>query len=136
MSAYLLDTNALSECLRRQPSARFLERMVAARRNGLATSTICVMELRFGAARHPKGDALWSRIENELLGDLETLPVDEAVAIRAGELMADLERKGTPIGVEDVLIGATALANGLTVVTRNTRHLARLRGLEVEWWGD
>lgn len=55
--------------------------------------------------------------------------------MRAGDLLAALERRGQPIGLEDVLIGATALAGSLTVVTRNLRHFARIPGLAVEsWW--
>ncbi len=60
----------------------------------------------------------------------------EAEAIRAGHVLATLEASGRSIGVEDVLIGATALVRGLTVVTRNMAHLSRIPGLRVECWWD
>ncbi len=69
------------------------------------------------------------------LSRIRILPFGEAEGIRAGDLLAVLESRGTPIGVEDVLIGATALQENLTVVTRNTRHFRKIPGLEVEsWW--
>ena len=63
------------------------------------------------------------------------LPVGEAVALRAGEMLAALESRGERIGVEDLLIASTALTHGLAVATRNVKHLARVDGLVVEsWW--
>jgi tRNA(fMet)-specific endonuclease VapC len=57
------------------------------------------------------------------------------VCTRAGELLAALEAAGTPLGTEDVMIAATALALDLTVVTRNVRHFGRVARLRVEnWW--
>ena len=78
---------------------------------------------------------MWERLAREVLSLVTVLPVSTSVAIRAGDLLADLERRGAGIGVEDVLIAATALTHGLTVVTRNIRHLARVSGLAVQsWW--
>ena len=59
--------------------------------------------------------------------------VDEAK--RAGDLLAALESRGEGIGIEDVLIAATALVHGLVVVTRNVKHFDRIEELPVErWW--
>ena len=56
-------------------------------------------------------------------------------AVRAGEVLSELQSAGTPIGVEDVLIGSTALVHDLTVVTRNVKHFQRISHLDVEsWW--
>jgi tRNA(fMet)-specific endonuclease VapC len=52
-------------------------------------------------------------------------------------LLAALEAKGKPIGIEDVWIAATALEHGLTVVTRNLKHFQRIPGLRTEsWWQE
>lgn len=135
MSNYLLDTNVLSEILKKRPEPRVLERLRATPARSLATSAVCVTELRCGAARHPQGTRLWDRIARELLARIRILPFGEAEAVRAGDLLAVLQSSGTPIGIEDVLIGATALQENLTVVTRNTRHFRRIPGLAVEsWW--
>lgn len=135
MSNYLLDTNVLSEVLKKRPEPRVLERLNVTPPRSLVTSVVCVTELRYGARRHPQGTRLWDRIAREVLARITILPLDEAGAIRAGDLLAVLESSGTPIGIEDVLIGATALQQNLTVVTRNTRHYRRIPGLAVEsWW--
>ncbi|MGZ5440093.1 MAG: PIN domain-containing protein, partial [Candidatus Aminicenantales bacterium] len=55
-------------------------------------------------------------------------------ALLAGELLAGLSLTGQNIDVEDVLIAATALTQGLTVVTNNVRHFERIPGLRVEDW--
>lgn len=112
-----------------------LARIRAEAASDLTTSAVCVMELRFGAARHPRGAALWERLEREVLSRVQVVPVSESVAVRAGDLLAHLAAGGEPIGVEDVLIGATALDHRLRLVTRNIRHFRRIPGLLVEsWW--
>lgn len=135
MNGYLLDTNVLSEILKKRPEPRVLERLKTTPARLLATSAVCVTELRYGAARHPQGTRLWDRIARDVLTRIRILPFSEAAAIRAGDLLAALESSGTPIGIEDVLIGATAIHENLTVVTRNTQHFRRLPGLAIEsWW--
>jgi tRNA(fMet)-specific endonuclease VapC len=51
-----------------------------------------------------------------------------------GEVKAALERQGNRLDDMDLLIGSTALYNGMTLVTHNTRHLSRIPGLEIEDW--
>ena len=135
MNGYLLDTNVLSEVLKKRPNPLVLGRLEAVRHEGLATSAICVMELRFGAALTPDGDRLWKRISLKVLPTLVVLPIGEREGVLAGDLLADLEKRGRRIDTEDVLIAATALIHGLRVSSGNTRHFHRVRGLQVEnWW--
>ncbi|MFQ5893804.1 MAG: PIN domain-containing protein [Nitrospinota bacterium] len=135
MKGYLLDTNVISELLRKRPSEMVLQRLRTVPREELYSSAVSIMELRFGAARHPRGRRLWERMQDEVLSRLSILPVGVEEATKAGEVLAELEAAGTPIGVEDVLIGSTALVRELKVATRNTKHLSRIRGLRVEnWW--
>jgi tRNA(fMet)-specific endonuclease VapC len=135
LNGFLLDTNALSEILKVRPARSFLRALAKTPRRALCTSSVCVMELRFGAARAPLGDELWARIQKELLTGLRIAGFGPREARRAGELLADLEHRGLVVGTEDVIIAATALENDLTVVTRNVRHFARVEDLRVEsWW--
>jgi predicted nucleic acid-binding protein len=135
VSGYLLDTNVLSELIRKRPFPGVLQRLRSIPPDQLTTPSICVTELRYGAARHPQGDALWARISNEVLSHIRVLPLGSKEAECAGELLAALESRGTVIGIEDVLIGATALVNELAVASRNVRHFTRLDRLVVEsWW--
>ena len=137
MNGYLLDTNVLSEVIRRRPEPSVLARLRQIAPGSVFTSVVCVTELRYGARRRPGAEARWERIAREVLSRVRILPFGEEEALRAGDLLADLEAAGQPIGIEDVLIGATALAGSLTVATRNVRHFRRLPGLAVEsWWPD
>ncbi|HXH95272.1 MAG TPA: PIN domain-containing protein [Thermoanaerobaculia bacterium] len=132
---YLLDTNVLSEVIRKDPNVGVLQRLNEVAPRDLVTSVVCVAELRHGAARVAHGARLWKRIRDEILSRVNVLPLGEAEAIRAGDLLATLEARGEPIGIEDVWIGATALEYGLQVVTRNLKHFRRIPGLTSEsWW--
>lgn len=132
---YLLDTNVLSEVIRKQPNEGLLQRLGEVAARDVVTSVVCVAELRHGAARVPHGARLWERIAGEVLSRVDILPMGEAEALRAGDLLAALEAQGEPIGIEDVWIAATALEHRLTVVTRNLKHFRRIQGLACEsWW--
>jgi len=135
LAGFLLDTNVISEVARRRPDPSVVERLRAIASADLYTTSICVMELRFGAARHPSGPALWQRILREILAQVNVLGFGPREALRAGDLLADLEARGARIGIEDVAIAATALVNDMVLVTRNRRHFDRVPGLAVEsWW--
>jgi len=137
LSGYLLDTNVLSEVVKKRPKPSVLARLRQVAPGSVFTSVVCVTELRYGARRRPGGEVLWERIAREVLGRVRVLPIREGEALRAGDLLADLEAAGLPIGIEDILIGATALVGSLTVATRNVRHFRRLPGLLVEsWWPE
>lgn len=136
MNGYLLDTNVLSELMRKRPAPQVMERMRAAPSHMLMTSSVCVMELRHGSARREDGGALWQRVAETVLPRLRVLPFGAREAVRAGDLLATLAARGKPVGIEDVQIAATALERGLVAVTRNRRHFERVEGLEVESWWD
>ncbi len=91
------------------------------------------MELRLGAALRSDA-ALWARISERVLSGIRIVAFGEYEAYRCGELLAELSQAGTPIGVEDSQIGATALVHGLVVVTFNRKHFERIPGLAVEDW--
>ena len=63
-----------------------------------------------------------------------SLPFDDAAASVYAIIRAHLESAGTPIGPYDLQIAAIALANGLTLVTHNTREFSRVPGLLLEDW--
>ncbi len=67
-------------------------------------------------------------------GGWQRMPFDDAAAERYGEIRARLQRAGRMIGANDLLIAATALANGLTLITHNTDEFERVEGLVVEDW--
>jgi tRNA(fMet)-specific endonuclease VapC len=81
-----------------------------------------------------KGSERLSLQVEAILSALSILPLEEPVDVRYAELRQGLERSGTPIGGNDMLITAHALALGLTLVTGNLREFARVPGLNVENW--
>lgn len=128
---YLLDTNVVS-ALVRDPHGPVTRRIARVGEGSVCTSLIVACELRYGAAK--KGSA---RLTQQLELVLEVLPIlalEPPVDRRYGELRAELERRGTPIGPNDLLIAAQALALGLVVVTDNVGEFSRVRGLEVKNW--
>jgi predicted nucleic acid-binding protein len=92
------------------------------------------MELRHGSRRREDHLAFWQRISEEVLSRVTILDFGFPEALTAGDVLAYLARRGELIGVEDLLIGATALAREYTVVTGNVRHFERIPNLRVENW--
>jgi tRNA(fMet)-specific endonuclease VapC len=131
---FLLDTNIISELIKKRPNHSLLARLMAVPSASLCTASVCLMELRYGSLRVANGEALWSRIQTTLLTKLHILPFTYKEALKAGEILAELCSTGQPIGVEDVMIASIALSNGLTVVSANTKHFSRIPGLPVENW--
>ena len=96
---YLLDTDILSNLMRRAPSVPLLARIAAVRPDHQFTSSITLGELMYGAHRLSADSArLLDEIERKLLPNLPVLPFDASAARRYGEVRALLEDQGTPIG--------------------------------------
>jgi tRNA(fMet)-specific endonuclease VapC len=70
-----------------------------------------------------------------LAAGIERLPWDDAVSEAFGEIKAVLERRGERVDDFDLAIAAHAIAARATLVTGNTKHFARVPGLEIEDWG-
>lgn len=131
---YLLDTNILSELMKRHPNHGLVTRLRLIAPDELFTSVICVLELRFGSALRPDFPAFWAKIEREIISRVTVIPFGNEEAIVAGDILSELKKKGRNIGLEDVMIGASAMANKLTVVTANIRHFSQIEGLRIENW--
>ena len=131
---YLLDTNILSELIKKRPNPNVLSQLNTKPAQTLFTSSICIMELRFGSALREDCEVFWERINKEIISRVNIIHVDEKEALAAGDILASLRKTGQIIGAEDVLIAASALANQCSIVTANTRHFLRIRNLKVENW--
>ena len=133
MTSCLLDTNILSYFIRgRHPLLH--ERVERALKTKQAmTSVIVRAEMRFGQQRMSPDDKRRPAIDL-LLDELPTLPWTAATADAYGFLKKQLQSAGRPIGELDTQIAAHALAEGLILVTHNTRHFDRIAGLALEDW--
>jgi tRNA(fMet)-specific endonuclease VapC len=133
--SYLLDTDIISNLLRRTPSTTLIRRLAAVAPEDQHTSSITLGELVYGAHRVPeRTEQLLEKIDAVIPTHLPALPFDDVASRHYGVIRADLERAGTPIGEADMRIAAIALARGLAVVTGNGRHFERVPGLHVENW--
>lgn len=129
--AWMLDTNVLSALIR-NPGGPLLQRLAAEAPDAVCTSIVVAAELRFGAQRKASA-ALTQRVE-QLLAALPVLPFDAPADAHYADIRIALERAGTPIGSNDLLIAAHARARGLTLVTHNLREFARVPGLNAVDW--
>jgi len=129
--AYLLDTNILSDLVR-NPQGVVAARITKAGENTVCTSVIVAAELRYGASKS-NSTKLAERIDL-ILSALEILPLEPPADRQYAALRHHFTRQGTPIGPNDLLIAAHALASDLTVVTANVREFSRVPGLKVENW--
>ena len=131
---YLLDTNILSELVKKRPNPHLISRLRSKPPESLFTSCICVMELRFGSALRKDSEVFWERVTAEILSRVEILPFDFPEAVMAGDLLASLQKTGQLIGMEDILIASTALSHRCVMVTANVLHFLRLDTLKIENW--
>jgi tRNA(fMet)-specific endonuclease VapC len=128
---FLLDTNIVS-ALVRDPQGRVTHRIREVGEAEVATSIIVAAELRYGAAK--KGSPRLSAQLEAVLGALAVLPLETPADSIYGSLRTRLERAGRPIGGNDLLIAAHAIALGRTLVTDNEREFTRIANLPVENW--
>ena len=131
MSRYLLDTNILSNVIR-DPKGRIAERIAETGRGATCTSIIIAAELRFGAVK--SGSPRLSIRVAELLDTLDVVGFEPPADMTYAEFRVGLERRGRPIGGNDLLIAAHALALDLSLVTANKREFARIPDLRLENW--
>lgn len=131
---YLLDTNIISHIMR-DPNGSAAQAMRARLQAlgpcQLATSTVVQCELLFGLQKRPSPRM---RGQYEIaMRPLLLLALDESVAPVYATLRSHLERAGTPIGPNDTLIAAHAMALGATLVSADA-EFARVPGLKLENW--
>jgi tRNA(fMet)-specific endonuclease VapC len=128
---FLLDTNVLSD-LMRHPTGRIADRIAQDGDDQVCTSIIVLAELRYGVAK-VRSRRLATQLAAILRG-IEVLPFEPPADLAYAKLRTELERGGTPIGANDLLIAAHALAMNLTLVTDNEREFARVADLRIENW--
>lgn len=131
--AYLFDTDAISETLRRRPAPGYLDWLSRLPREEQFTSALCVGELYAGAFRSRARARHLANIQERVLAAVTPLPFDVAVARVYGQLRAHLEDEGMPLADADLQIAATAIHHGLELVTGNLRHFERIPALALSF---
>ena len=127
----LLDTNICIHIINARPAA-VLERFRQYRMGEIGVCSVVAAELAYGVIK--SGSSRNRQALEMFLAPLIILPFEEAAIWAYGELRAELERQGTPIGSLDTMIAAHALSEKAPLVTNNTREFARVPGLRLENW--
>ena len=129
---YLLDTNTCIRYLNgRAPNV--LQRLQALPPAEVRVCAIVKAEMYYGAMKSI--DPAYTLAQQRIFLDaFESLSFDDQSAEAYGRLRAELARRGTPIGPNDLLIAAIVLAHDLTLVTHNTTEFSRVPGLHLEDW--
>jgi tRNA(fMet)-specific endonuclease VapC len=129
--SYLLDTDILVFYLRGEASVR--ETLLATPLAELKTSSVCIGELYYGAAKSQKRAERKLEVDH-LRGALPSLAPGNAEMERFGVLKASLEAQGQRLADADLIIAATALEHDLTLITGNLGHFGRIPDLKVATW--
>ena len=128
----LLDRDACIYLINKRPSS-VIEKLHVCRAGDVGVSAVTVAELRYGASKSQR-----SRQNHEaldlFLAPLEMMAFDESAAIAYGEIRAQLEKAGDPIGPLDMLIAGQAKSLNVVLVTNNVREFKKVKGLKIEAW--
>lgn len=129
---FMLDTSTCIFLIRKKPP-KLLDRVTRCAPGDLGLSAVTVAELEYGVAKSSQPARNQEALEGFLF-PLEIAEYDRQAARAYGLLRVALERRGTPIGSLDMLIGAHALALGVILVTNNIREFKRIPALQVVDW--
>ena len=129
---YLLDTNICIYLIKRKPP-EVLQRFLQLSPGSVFISSVTTSELYCGAQ---KSQRVQTNLEalNHFLLSFRIVDYDESASFLYGELRADLEKRGQPIGPLDMMIAAHALSLDVPLVTNNTKEFERVKGLKLESW--
>ena len=130
----MLDTNICIAIIKRKPPA-VLRRFAAYKIGDIGISCVTLAELEWGVAKSLHMEKNQAALDEFVL-PLEIANFDRDAARVYGRIRATLEKKGTPIGSLDMMIGAHALALSATLATNNKREFSRFKDLRVVDWLD
>lgn len=128
MNAYLIDTSVIINYLRDKGSAT---EIINKLEGELSSSYICLAELYEGIYRVREKEKAEKAVLDFFTGLNEVYGVDEEIAKNFGQIRATLKTKGQVIEDLDILLAATCLAKGLTLITSNPKHFSRVFSLEI-----
>jgi tRNA(fMet)-specific endonuclease VapC len=131
MLRYMLDTNICIYVIKNRPPK--LRERFNRLADQLCISAITLGELIYGTEKSSRPVENLTIVE-QFAARLEVLAFANKAAAHFGQLRAELERAGEPVGAYDMLIGGHARSEGLVLVSNNVREFRRMKGLRVENW--
>jgi len=132
MPRYMLDTDTCSYIMKRS-NEKVLKHLEKVPVSDVCISVITKAELLYGVELSMRRQQDESALD-VFLGYLEVLDFPDEASPLYAKIRADLKRRGTMIGANDLFIAAHACSLGLTLVTNNTREFRRIRNLALENW--
>lgn len=127
---YLVDTDIVSYLMKGRSSK--LNMMVSQNADEFAISSITYHELWRGLME-TKSEST-ELLLTDFLKSVNVISFEQSDARESGRIYAELKSQGKPIGYNDTLIAGQALANQLVLVTNNTKHFSKVKGLQLENW--
>ena len=132
---YLLDTNVCIAVMNETSPRIEIRLLKELRANSLlSVSSISVFELWYGIAKSARRQSNTQKLISFLASRVNLLFFDDEDARIAGELRAEIDAIGRPIGQYDLLIAGQALRHKMTLVTANVREFTRVKTLSWEDW--
>ena len=128
---FLLDTNVLS-ALVRDPHGAVAEHIARVGETNVCTSIVVAAELRYGAAK--RGSAGLTQQLDVILTAMDVVPFESPMDRVYADVRTALEQRGRPIGGNDLIIAAQALALDAVLVTDNVKEFEQVPGLKIENW--
>jgi tRNA(fMet)-specific endonuclease VapC len=129
---YLLDTNTCIRYLNGR-SENTRQQLEATQPQDIVLCSVVKAELFYGAMKSAKPEENLAK-QHRFVSRFVSFPFDDSAAEAYSRIRARLEKLGTPIGPNDLLIAAIAMANDVTLVTHNTREFGRVESLKLEDW--
>lgn len=128
---FLLDTNVLSAMVR-DPQGAVAEHIARVGETNVCTSIVVAAELRYGAAK--RGSARLTQQLDVILTAMDVVPFESPMDRVYADVRTALEQRGRPIGGNDLIIAAQALALDAVLVTDNVKEFEQVPGLKIENW--
>jgi tRNA(fMet)-specific endonuclease VapC len=128
----MLDTNICIAIIKQKPKD-IMQKFSVYQVGDICISSVTLAELRYGVAKSQSQEKNQAALDEFIL-PLEIADFDAKAALYYGNLRATLEKKGTPIGALDMMIGAHALSLNLSLVTNNIKEFNRVLGLKLLDW--
>lgn len=129
---YFLDTNMCVYILKGFYPSAFQE-LLSHHPSEIKIPSIVKAELFYGAEKSVKREETIKKITNFLL-PFEIVPFGDTASVLYGEVRAELEKRGMPIGPNDLIIASIVLAEQGVLITNNVKEFSRIAQLRLENW--
>jgi len=127
---YMLDTDTVSNIVRKHPPV--IKKLIGHENDEICISAITNAELFYGLEKK-KSQKLFNEVRS-IIGKCTIIDFDASQSEIYGRIRLELEKSGTPLGDMDLLIASAAMSTGAILVSHNTKHFSKIKGLKIEDW--